>query len=267
MKQRVLKLLRVSERPQLPPGDRASIDCFRASRAHLRYSVLMWVPKQILALGALLASLAFFGGLDPPVEMAGLDRVFEVVERIEIKLLNIPVDLEWLLVTGESIAITAFLVQGVFTGALLKIRWELRWYMVGDEVLRIREGLWHLREQTMTIANIQNMIIRQGPVQRFFGISDLIVHTAGGGAGEDANDASGTAGKGNLHTGHIRGVTNASEIQERIQSRLRQLRGAGLGNDARDNPRQAEAFAMADAEAGAALLAEVRGLRVDLADR
>ena len=75
--------------------------------------------------------------------------------------------------------------------------------MVSDESLRIREGLVRVPEQTMTVANIQNMRISQGPLQRLFGLAEFEVHTAGGGGKATEDDKSATR---NLHVGHFRGL-------------------------------------------------------------
>jgi len=80
---------------------------------------------------------------------------------------------------------------------------------------------------TMTFANVQNITISQGPLERLFGISDVKVDTAGGGGG------SGSHGKGegpNLHVATFRGVDNPEEIRDLMLKRLRRLRDAGLGD-------------------------------------
>ena len=51
------------------------------------------------------------------------------------------------------------------TFALVRLDYELRWYIVTDRSLRIREGVTSLRESTMTFANIQHIAVRQGPLQ------------------------------------------------------------------------------------------------------
>ena len=63
MRERLLRLLRVPERPDAPPGAGDSLETFRAAPGYFRYTVLMWFPKQVAALSGLLFSLAFFGSL------------------------------------------------------------------------------------------------------------------------------------------------------------------------------------------------------------
>jgi hypothetical protein len=81
---------------------------------------------------------------------------------------------------------------------------------------------------TMTYANIQDISVTQGPLQRLFGIADLKVVTAGGGGGGEARQHQGTLF--DMHTGYFRGVDNAPEIRDLMLDRLRRLRDAGLGD-------------------------------------
>ena len=78
---------------------------------------------------------------------------------------------------------------------------------------------------TVNFANIQNISISQGPIQRALGIADLRLDTAGGGGGRDPH----YAGE-NLHTAWFRGVDNANVIRALIQERLQQLKDSGLGD-------------------------------------
>jgi uncharacterized membrane protein YdbT with pleckstrin-like domain len=82
-----------------------------------------------------------------------------------------------------------------------------------------------VREMTVTFANIQNISVSQGPVQRLLGIADLRVETAGGGGASDPHH-----GGQNLHTAWFRGIDNAAAVRELIQQRLREWKDAGLGD-------------------------------------
>jgi hypothetical protein len=90
----------------------------------------------------------------------------------------------------------------------------------------------------MTFANIQNLSIRQGPLQRLFGITDLRVRTAGGGQAAGGSDHE-TAEAANMHLAFFRGVDNAEAIRDLIMDRMRGLRDAGLG-DPDDLPEAAD---------------------------
>lgn len=268
MRKRLLSWLRVSERPDLPAGAGSSPRIFRASRRYLYYSVLMWFPKQVGTLLALVGSLAFFGSFGLP------ENTSEDVERVVGKLVeqNVPF-VNFLLDPGliyrvfEIVAIVSFLSQMIFTAALLKLSWDLRWYVVGEESVRIREGVWSLREQTMTIASIQNMSVRQGPIQRLIGIADLEVHTAGGGSRSEAEAAGGGDKKSSSHVGLFRGLEDAEGLRDSIYKRLMEVRGTGLG-DAEPLLVSGPSVGSAEAERVAAardLLAEARQLRLEVA--
>jgi membrane protein YdbS with pleckstrin-like domain len=96
---------------------------------------------------------------------------------------------------------------------------------VSDRTLRIRRGIWLLHETTITYENIQNIRVSQGPLQRWYGIGDVLVETAGGGGG------GAEGGAGIMHRGLIEGVDNANEIRDLILGHLRKTRTAGLGDE------------------------------------
>ena len=121
------------------------------------------------------------------------------------------------------------LCEVLLTYFSLRLNYEMRWYKVTDRSLRIRAGVWNVHEMTMTFANIQNISITQGPLERLFGISDVRVETAGGGG------ASGSHGQGsgigsNLHVAVFRGVDTPEQIRDLMLDRLRQVRSTGLGD-------------------------------------
>jgi uncharacterized membrane protein YdbT with pleckstrin-like domain len=158
----------------------------------------------------------------------------------------------------ELLGIVGFLLQLPVTFSAVRLDWKYRWYIVTDRSLRIRAGLWALQESTMSFANLQQVEVRQGPLQRLLGIADVRVQSAGGGGsggpeGQEARDS--------LHTGIFHGVDNAPEIRDLILERLRHFREAGLGD-----PDDA-AVATAPVPAGDALtaareaLVEARALR------
>jgi hypothetical protein len=89
-----------------------------------------------------------------------------------------------------------------------------------------------IRETTITFENIQNVTVDQGPVQRFFGIANVLVQTAGGGGGGPHEQGAGMSGG---HHGLIEGIDNAPEIRDMIMNRLKRSLSAGLGDDAPDS--------------------------------
>lgn len=212
VQQALLRLLRVPPQPDPPLGAPGSVRVFRAARNFLWYNVFGWALKQAGALWGLVVGL---GALSYAPEF--------------------PMD-EWVRV-AEAVGIGVYVLQlpATLVGVFLDFR--MRWYIVTDRSLRIREGIWKVNEKTMSFANIQNLGVKQGPVQRLLGISDLEVKTAGGGESKSAEAKK----KGeSLHTGYFHGVDNAEEIKRLVLERLRRLHDSGLGDP--DEAASAEAL-------------------------
>lgn len=56
----------------------------------------------------------------------------------------------------------------------IHLRFDTTWYVMTERSLRIRRGIWVLHETTITFENVQNVVVNQGPVQRFFGIANVV---------------------------------------------------------------------------------------------
>ncbi len=97
------------------------------------------------------------------------------------------------------------------------------------------------------------MRIAQGPVERLFDISTLIVETAGGGSNEKNPHVK-------SHQAILRGIENAKEIRDMIISILQQQKRAGLGDPDDDIEHHAKAAALPIRELDA-IAAETQKLR------
>jgi membrane protein YdbS with pleckstrin-like domain len=205
------RLLRLPGDPQAPAGDPGSLRVFRASPRYLQLSRLRWLVKQVGTVLGLLAGLAF-------------------LEQLPF-LGRLPFGAGRLVWIAEVVGIGAFLFQLPVTWMLVRLDYDFRWYIVTDRSLRVREGVVTIREQTMTFSNVQNLAVRQGPLQRLFGISDLEVRSAGGGDhGADADEQ-----KRSLHLAYFRGIEDAASIRDAVRERLQSVRDSGLG-DPDDEP-------------------------------
>lgn len=209
------QVLRIPAAPEPPPGDEAQTRIFLAARNYYKYLLVLWALKTALLLFILAAVLVgpliavFFGRTHPG-----------------------PGGQVLILLAAGLVLVLA--LGGSLVGlALVRLDFEKRWYVVTDRSLRVREGIVQIREATVTFANIQNISISQGPIQRALGIADLRVDTAGGGGGT----THGRHGMPNLHTVWFRGVDNANVIKELMQQRLRQLKDSGLGDHDDAQPR------------------------------
>ena len=241
--------MRVPPEPRAPAGSEGSAEVFRASKRYLQLKLIRWAGGQVMTLLGLVAALAF-------LHLVGSGQI-EVLDEIPHRAIILRF-MGW----AEVIGIVGFLVQLPVSLFLVLLDWEMRWYIVTDRSLRIREGVWRVNEMTMTFANVQEVSIRQGPIERLFGIADLRVRTAGGGGRVGPNQPQNEEKSG--HIGFFRGVDNAPAIRDLILERLKQLRDAGLGDP--DQP-QTEAEASAEGipsgllDAAHEMLAEAQALR------
>lgn len=230
------RILKIPHDPTPPPGDEHSARVFRAAPAYLKYRTVLWA---IGVAFSLLFGVVFLGGMN----------VALLNDR------NAPGVLKAIIFTISAIVFLLIVLRAVFAFAVLRLDFEKRWYVVTDRSLRIREGVINVREMTVMFANIQNVAVMQGPIQRPLGIADLQVETAGGGGAHANQKQLGP----NLHTAWFRGIDNATEVQQLIQERLRALKDSGLGHHEELHAQPAAAPAFLDAVR--AVHAEAQALR------
>ncbi|MEZ4221505.1 MAG: PH domain-containing protein [Polyangiaceae bacterium] len=192
-------LLRVLSAPTQPPdapaGSPGTTEVFRASKRLLTVRLI-----------GLAIFMAFFALPMLPVLAAGLfsDEPAAMVASVFL--------------------ITGLVALGLMRWFLIRLDWDMRYYIVTDRSLRIRHGALIIRESTYTFANVQNVSVHQGPIDRLVGIANVRIDTAGGGA--PAQGQHGGAG----HHGVLVGIENAPEVRDRISTLLRAYRDAGLGD-------------------------------------
>ena len=303
----VLHVMRVPHDPAPPYGAPGSIRIFRAGRNYFKLRLFGWVVAQLIVLGGLVFwawvlidvenavrvrkqaeastpafTQEFFNETirsmkAPPAPASKSARRKSInldgwtgfkggLVGIGMRLPDWAFPLIWFIkVAGFAL----FLGQIPFTYMLRRLDYELRWYMVTDRSLRIRTGLVRLQESTMSFANLQQVEVQQGPLQRLLGLADVHVQSAGGGGGD--HDSRHGKELDSLHTGIFHSVDNATEIRDLILERLRHFRQTGLGDpdDHHDHVVGDSATAGPAREASAAdplaaaheVLAEVRALR------
>lgn len=233
-------LLKIPGPPAVPWGDPTSVAVFQPGRGYLRFRLARWCWAQGWAIGIAVVTL-FFPHWIPDVKWL-IWLKWEVLKIIEwVFLLSLPIILPT----------TLFLI-------FFEVR--NRWYLLTDRSLRIREGLWTVREMTISLANVQNVSMTQGPIQRLFGIADIDVATAGGGELDPAGGQS-------MHRGVLRGMENAEAVRDRIVRSWNEAR-----TEAEHGPdREPEPGIAADPHpllaAADALATEARHLRTGLGRR
>jgi len=187
--------------PDAPAGSQGSIQTFRAAPNFLKLQLLVW-------------GMGFAGAIVGELIFLGVELFMTRGDRDR---------------TGE-LALAALLLVITVVGAIIKfflirIDYDMRYYVVTDRSLRIREGALLINESTYTFANIQNLKVTQGPLERLLGLSNLIVETAGG-----ASSSGDTHRKSAGHEGNLRGITNAREVRDQMLVLLKKYRDAGLGD-------------------------------------
>lgn len=291
----VLRVLRVPTEPTPPLGAPGSIRIFRAARNFYRLRLAEWSLAQFGAAVGITFSVVFLFAVEREIEHArharetsapvGEDASAMVVpsrrQMIAERALTpyrqavgfaatLPPHVLLILDIVKIGGVVVFLVQLPFSYAAVRLEYEQHWYIVTDRSLRIRHGLVAMTESTMSFANIQQVVVHQGPVQRLLGLADVRVQSAG--SGESKSDHK--KHEESLHIGIFRGVANADEIRDLILERLRLFRESGLGDS--DELRHAQHIATApvaplrpvvDAaalDAAREVLTEARALRTAL---
>jgi membrane protein YdbS with pleckstrin-like domain len=197
LKRFLFPLLKVEEKEPAPPaGAHDAFQVFRACPAYLAYNLFFWkLYVAALSLG---------------------------VAVVSVVLLVIS---SWFsLLVVSIVAVVVFKITVFY--ATTRLNYDMRWYVITDRSLLIREGVWIVREITLTFANAQNVRITQGPLQRLFGFSNVEVDTAGGGGGGGGPHGEGTR----PHRAVLRGLDNAVLVRDLILEHLRRHRTAGLGD-------------------------------------
>lgn len=118
------------------------------------------------------------------------------------------------------------IVPDIISYITIHLRYDITWYVMSERSMRLRRGVWSINEVTITYENVQNVKVKSGPMQRAFGIKDVIVETAGSGAGENGSHG------GVINRGLIQGVADAEHIRDFIMRRVRASQSTGLGDEA-----------------------------------
>ena len=293
IRQQVLFVMRVPHEPDAPWGAPGSTQVFRAGKNYLKLRLLGWGLTQLIVLAGIIFWAVVLRDVEataraeqqsqtappPPltpqnfaervtngvstitaptpqnrkkirVHLNGWDGFRRALVELALVLPSWAFPVIWVV---KLIGFAIYLAQIPFTFALRRLDYELRWYIVTDRSLRIRTGLVRLQESTMSFANLQQVEVKQDPIQRLLGLTDVHVQSAGGGG----HDPSKGKSEDSLHTGIFHSVDNAKEIRDLILERLRRFRQAGLG-DPDDHHDTASVNGMRSAFTPAGAMAEPR---------
>ncbi len=182
--------------PEIPGGGRDNTSPFKPAQAFLGYlKFWFWMLMAIIDIGVLVGWIAI------------------MIADWRIGLAVLP------------IVVIVLIAPTIVAYIALQLRFDTTWYIMTDRALRIRRGVWIIDERTITYENIQNVKVTQGPVQRHFKIATVVVETAGAGS------AGGKQRAAAANQGALEGVTNASEIRDRILLKMRESGSTGLGDE------------------------------------
>lgn len=186
--------------PSIPPGRHSWARSFRPAEAYLRYLKLSYVM------------------------IAGFVGIF----LVPLTLFTVGAMLAEGFVVATTLVIILVVIPGLLLAAAgywaLQLQFDTTWYVMTDRAIRIRTGIWVIRELTVTFENAQNVRVRRGPIQRWLGIGDVSVETASiGSTDQQGNTTASTA--------LVAGVADPHAIRDRIVERMRASRSAGLGGD------------------------------------
>jgi membrane protein YdbS with pleckstrin-like domain len=225
----LLDLLKAPHDPPSPPaGSPGSVQIFRAAPNFLRFRLLAGLFGPCIGLlleGIGLATVLASGHIPGAI--------------------------------GLAVVLVVTFFAALFSYFMIRLDYDMRYYVITDRSLRIRHGAMQIHESTFTYANVQNLTIHQGPVDRFLKIANLEIQTAGGGAAMRPN---GQQGGGSMHQGMLLGIENAEHLRDLILALLKKYRDAGLG-DTDDARRQSAAPAPAETGLSGDALARLREVR------
>lgn len=195
----VVALFRIPAEPPTLPAISGSVRSIRPALGFLQYLKfffwMLFLPGDVLP-------------------FIGWSAIYTANETLALALVPI---LLLIMIVPDAIAYVA-----------IHLRYDTTWYVLTDRSLRIRRGIWVMHETTISFENVQNVEVRQGPVQRHFGIADVVVQTAGGGARHSKGESGASL---SAHIGILQGLDDAQEVKALILDRVRRSRSTGLGDD------------------------------------
>lgn len=183
--------------PELPALGGVEAEGFRPSPNYLAMQkTIFWIVLAIVDVAIMAAWL-----------------IIAIVEPIAGALLLLP-------------ALALAIVPDILAYVSLHLRYDTMWYVLNERSVRIRRGAWVIQETTITFENIQNVMVIQGPLQRWYGVATVVIQTAGGGGG-----VPGQASGGARNMGLIEGVEDAPRLRDLFLAKMKVSRGAGLGDE------------------------------------
>ena len=105
--------------------------------------------------------------------------------RVEATITSIPFIIGALVLEAQAILPQALIIIPVALIALAFIirlpsrRFQARGYAMSTDRLRVVRGILFRHDTVVPFGRVQHIDVNQGPIERFFGIATLTLHTAG----------------------------------------------------------------------------------------
>jgi uncharacterized protein len=126
---------------------------------------------------------------DDDAELTKLHPNFSHALRVEATLTALP------FLVGALVLETVFRGEGLFPSGVIagpvllialaliiripQTRYNARGYQISADRLRVVRGLMFRHDTVVPFGRVQHIDVNQGPLERFFGIATLTLHTAG----------------------------------------------------------------------------------------
>jgi len=107
------------------------------------------------------------------------------VLRVKTIMASLPILVAALIVESSAVLPPAVIMAPVALLVVLAIlrlplrRHLARGYVMGADRLRVVRGIWVRRDTVVPFSRVQHIDVNQGPIERFYGIATLTLHTAG----------------------------------------------------------------------------------------
>lgn len=177
-----LSALQAAMQPPTPIRGAEALQLLRPSRrAHL-WHWAKWAGAQLSALAGLILVLSAF---DLTEWLPRNLQFIRFLTQWDDYSDYLPPEWQWV---GLTLTLGGFLTQFGLTLITVWLEWRTIAYLVTDQGVQLRHGLWTVNETSLRFANIQQVVFKQGLIQRVLRLADVVVSTAGQRASGDDED-------------------------------------------------------------------------------
>jgi membrane protein YdbS with pleckstrin-like domain len=114
-----------------------------------------------------------------------LDPAYIKVLRIRAAITAVPISVGALVLeSAEALPRGAVILPVLLVAALVILRlplrrWQARGYRLESDRLQVVAGMLFRRDTVVPFGRVQHIDVEQGPLERFYGLGTLVLHTAG----------------------------------------------------------------------------------------